>query len=320
MARVWADRVKQTSTITGTGSYNLDATVPTGFQGFVAAWATGNSGYYLATDGTDWEVGDGTVTDATPDTLSRDTILASSNGDAAVSWSAADVTIVAVHPADNMRDMSNVTVDSTGRVGIGDTTPDYWLDILDSTGTPAKRVLVNLENEGGTQIQFVDTAATNGGTWRIGKRNATDDFEITRDLSGEVEFLVESGGIVTIPGRLGIGSSSGIGLLAVNATNIYMSVSDDTAISDEASVSLESVVDGGTEGVLRIYTSAQEYGEFQIRGSSNAVVEIQDPQSVFVTTDTDTNYCVLSDGDGTYSLKNRIGASRSFTLVFEGRA
>lgn len=85
MALEYADRVAETTTTEGTGTYSL-AGAKAGFQGFVAGVGTGNTCYYCATDGTDWEVGLGTVTDAAPDTLSRDSIEASSNGGNAVDW------------------------------------------------------------------------------------------------------------------------------------------------------------------------------------------------------------------------------------------
>lgn len=87
MALVSADRVKETSITTGTGTYNLVG-AETGYQGFVAGIGNGNTCYYCATDGIGWEVGIGTVTDAATDTLARTKILASSNSNAAVSWSA----------------------------------------------------------------------------------------------------------------------------------------------------------------------------------------------------------------------------------------
>ena len=77
MALVINDRVKETSTSTGTGqTIDLAGTAATGFESFVAGIATGNTTYYtIFNQGTtEWEVGIGTVTDATPDTLSRDTI------------------------------------------------------------------------------------------------------------------------------------------------------------------------------------------------------------------------------------------------------
>ncbi len=103
MANDYADRVREITSITGTGTYDLDGAV-TGFQTFVAGIGTTNSCAYCAEDGTDWEVGEGVVTDASPDTLSRVTILASSNSDAAVSWSAGEKKIFVTNPAANVLD------------------------------------------------------------------------------------------------------------------------------------------------------------------------------------------------------------------------
>lgn len=79
------DRVLQTTTTQGTGTINLDGTV-TGFRSFVAGIGNGKKTVYLISDNTNWEVGIGTITDANPDTLSRTTILSSSNSNAAVNW------------------------------------------------------------------------------------------------------------------------------------------------------------------------------------------------------------------------------------------
>jgi hypothetical protein len=87
MAFVIADRVAETTTTTGTGTLNLAGPV-TGFQSFVSGVGDTNTTYYVMTDNTDWEVGIGTVSAGSPDTLSRDTILQSTNSDAAVNWGA----------------------------------------------------------------------------------------------------------------------------------------------------------------------------------------------------------------------------------------
>lgn len=98
MALAYADRVQETSTTTGTGTYSLGGAT-TAHQTFVAGIGNTNTCYYMATDGTDWEVGLGTVTDAAPDTLARTSILASTNADAAVNWSAGTKYISCVLPA-----------------------------------------------------------------------------------------------------------------------------------------------------------------------------------------------------------------------------
>ena len=100
MAFALNDRVKETSTTTGTGTFDL-AGAETGFESFVSGVGNGNQTYYaISNDGTnEFEVGIGTVTDAATDTLSRDTIISSSNSDALVNFSAGTKTVFCTLPA-----------------------------------------------------------------------------------------------------------------------------------------------------------------------------------------------------------------------------
>ncbi len=100
MAFALNDRVKETSTTTGTGTFDL-AGAETGFESFVSGVGDGNQTYYaISNDGTaEFEVGIGTVTDAATDTLSRDTIISSSNSDALVNFSAGTKTVFCTLPA-----------------------------------------------------------------------------------------------------------------------------------------------------------------------------------------------------------------------------
>lgn len=97
------DRVMETSTTTGTGTYTL-AGATTGYQGFSAV-GDGNTCYYNAMEvdangnpSGGWEVGKGTYTSAGT-TLSRDSIVVSSNANAAVNWAAGTRRLFLVAPA-----------------------------------------------------------------------------------------------------------------------------------------------------------------------------------------------------------------------------
>ena len=97
MALVVKDRVQETSTTTGTGTFTLAGAV-TGFQSF-SAIGDGNTTYYAIVGGTEWEVGIGTYT-SSGTTLSRDTILESSNGGTAVNFSAGTKNVFVTYPAE----------------------------------------------------------------------------------------------------------------------------------------------------------------------------------------------------------------------------
>jgi len=96
MALVLADRVQETTTTTGTGTVTLAGAVA-GFQTF-AAVGDGNSTYYTITGGTDFEVGIGTYT-SSGTTLSRTTVLSSSNSGSLVNFSAGTKNVFVTYPA-----------------------------------------------------------------------------------------------------------------------------------------------------------------------------------------------------------------------------
>jgi hypothetical protein len=98
MPLVVKDRVNETSTTTGTGTFTLAGAV-TGFQTF-AAIGDGNTTYYaiVLQGGSEFEVGLGTYT-SSGTTLSRDTILSSSNSNNAVNFSAGTKNVFCDYPA-----------------------------------------------------------------------------------------------------------------------------------------------------------------------------------------------------------------------------
>jgi hypothetical protein len=99
MALVLADRVKETTTTTGTGDISLGG-AETNFVAFGTALSDGDTTYYAIVDdvNADFEIGIGTYTSGT-DTLSRDTILDSTNAGSAVNLSAGTKVVFITYPA-----------------------------------------------------------------------------------------------------------------------------------------------------------------------------------------------------------------------------
>lgn len=98
MALVLKDRVKETTTTTGTGTLTLGGAV-TNFQAF-STIGNGNTTYYVIEDTVNnaWEVGIGTYT-LSGTTLSRDTVLASSNSGSLVTLGAGTKNVFCAYPA-----------------------------------------------------------------------------------------------------------------------------------------------------------------------------------------------------------------------------
>jgi hypothetical protein len=99
MALVVKDRVRETTTTTGTGTITLGGAA-TGFQSFSVIGDSNTTFYTIQLANTnEWEVGVGTYT-LSGTTLSRDTILESSNGGSAVNFSAGTKDVFVTYPAE----------------------------------------------------------------------------------------------------------------------------------------------------------------------------------------------------------------------------
>ena len=157
MALVFADNVKETSTTQGTGTLSLAGAV-TGFEGFVARIGNGNTCYYTIRHGTiAVETGLGTVTDASPDTLSRDTVYQSTNGDALVDLQPGKKTVfigpissrVLQRIADGSLDMETKDIINVGNLGIGVAVPLAPLHIEEDSSPVIRTVKAGVAVTGG---------------------------------------------------------------------------------------------------------------------------------------------------------------------------
>ena len=130
MALVLSDRVKETTTSTGTSDFTLGGAV-TGFQTFSAGVGNSNTTYYAVSLGADWEVGLGTLS-SDGLTLARTTIYQSSNSDTKVSFAAGSKEVFVTYAADKavFEDASgNVTLPANLTVTGGSTTDSVQLDL-----------------------------------------------------------------------------------------------------------------------------------------------------------------------------------------------
>jgi hypothetical protein len=173
MPLVLADRVRQTTNTVGTGTLTLVGTV-TGFQSF-AVIGNGNTTYYTIVDANtgDWEVGLGTYT-SSGTTLSRTTVLASSNSNNLVVFGAGTKDVFVTYPAGK-----SVYEDESNNVSLP--------AALSASGSITGNVFINT-NEfyyNGRNISQNVTIAGTENAMSVGPITIDDTYTVTIDDGGE---------------------------------------------------------------------------------------------------------------------------------------
>jgi hypothetical protein len=192
MALIVKDRVQETSTTTGTGTFTLAGAV-SGFQTFSSAIGNGNTTYYTITNGTDWEVGIGT---GAAGTLSRDTILSSSTG-SAISFSAGVKNVFVTYPADKAVTIDGVQTLTNKTL----TSPTLTTPVLD---TPTSGTLTNctgLPNAGLVNSSITVSAGTGmsgGGAVALGSSVTLTNAGVTSIVAGTNITVSGATGAVTV--------------------------------------------------------------------------------------------------------------------------
>ena len=174
MALVLYDRVQQTGSANTTVSFTLSGSVA-GYQSF-AVVGNGNTTYYGAVDSSgNWEAGIGTYSTTGP-TLTRTTILASSNSGSAVSTFSGSVNVFVTYPAEKSvnRDANgNVNISYTpnvatniGALNVGDGTystsaTGQIASFASADATYANVILQNTNNTSSSAYSSYVTAANN---------------------------------------------------------------------------------------------------------------------------------------------------------------
>ena len=185
MALVISDRVKETTTTTGTGTYTLGGAV-TGFETFTANLSNSDTTYYACTDNTDFEVGIGTFT-ASGTTLARTTILASSNSNNAVSWGSGTRTIFCTLPASKtvfLDASGNATISGTvtatgsfiiGSADMNEADLEKLDGITNGTIAASKAVVVDANKDASSFRNLTASGAITAGSFVIGSADINEN-------------------------------------------------------------------------------------------------------------------------------------------------
>ena len=226
MALVINNRVRETTSTTGTGAVTLGGAVD-GFQTFAAGIGNSNTTYYAISINTEseWEVGLGTL-NSDSSTLTRTTVLESSNSDSAVDFSAGSKEVFCTLPSEKA-----VYLDaSDDQVGgftslVADTTPQLGgnLDVngqdIVSTSNADIDIIPNGTgdvNLGADAVQIGDndanaTLTTQGtGDLILNTNNGTNAGSITLldGANGEITLTPNGTGVVDVEGSMNPSVSS----------------------------------------------------------------------------------------------------------------
>ena len=167
MSLVLADRVRQTSTTTGSGTFTLDGSV-TGFQSF-SAIGNGNTTYYTITLDSQWEVGIGTYSAGT---LTRDTVISSSTG-SKIAFAAGTKDVFVSYPAEKSvnQDANNRVlipytsgVTNVGSLNVGDATSHTDSGVIAGfTASEPLYLYTSLQNTSSANTSYASYAVNDGG-------------------------------------------------------------------------------------------------------------------------------------------------------------
>jgi len=347
MALVIKDRVKESSTTTGTGTYTL-AGAEAGHQTF-SAIGDGNTTYYAATDGTYWEVGIGTYT-ASGTTLARTTILSSSNSNNAVNWTAGEKLIFVTQPSSkasfldasgNAGSLGSITATLTGNV-TGNLTGNVTGNATGSSGSVdaadnAKAVFGNSDD---LQIyhdgshSYVDDQGTGQlrlrGTTQIQFLSGTNDYMATMANDGAVTLyhdnaakLATTASGISVTGNVTVsGTVDGRDILTdgtkLDLVSVTQAVDLDQMETDIAALANGMVYKGDWDASSGSFPSGAQTGWFyyvSVAGTVNSVAFHVGDNIVATTDNASTSVYAnnWSKHDNTDAVQSVVGLTGSIT-------
>ena len=259
MALVINDRVKETTTTTGTGAVSLAGAV-TGFETFAAGIGNSNTVYYCIAhqDQAEFEVGLGTL-DGDSSDLTRTTVISSSNSDSAVDFSAGTKDVFCTIPASKMvfEDGSNDVTIGRNLTVTGDLTISGD-DLTMATNTSGAALIGDGSNFNPVVISGDVSIATNGAaSLAAAQTNITsilatdlkigedDQTKIDFETADEIHFYAANAEQVFVSdGVFGPQTDSDVDL-GTNSVRFKDAYVDSVTVTGDVSVGDDLTVEGG---------------------------------------------------------------------------
>lgn len=192
MAFALHDRVRETTETTGTGTVTLAGAV-TGYRTFASVFADADTTHYLIESGSAWEIGLGTLALASPWTLARTTVLASSSSGSRINLGVGSKTVSCVATAallDTIATLDSRLDDAESEIGS-----------LQSTDLSLSSRITALEGGGGTAGRLKLTGSR---TYHVNDATGSDS---NNGLSSGAPFLTLQKALNVIMGLDGAGYS-----------------------------------------------------------------------------------------------------------------
>jgi hypothetical protein len=274
MALVINDRVKETTTTTGTGAVSLGGAV-TGFETFAAGVGNSNTTYYAIVHQTanEFEVGLGTL-DGDSSDLTRTTVISSSNSDSAVDFAAGTKDVFCTIPASKL-----IFEDSNNDVTIGrnlTVTGDLTItgdDITMNTNTSGAALIGDGSNFNPVAISGDISIAANG-TAAIGSGVIVNaDINSSAAIAMSKTAFTAGTGVSLSTNTLSVDAAQ-TGITSILATDVKIGEDDETKIDFETADTINFYA--GNEKQLILTDGALTPGADNILDLGSSSVEFKD--------------------------------------------